>query len=114
MDLGDPAAEPRVLLHLGELVSEKQHLTVAGPRDQRVIGIVRMLDHETRVLHLLLAAHACQVALPALAIGRIGEHEVELVGRERVVGECRVLRSATMLSAAAPSPFSSRSALQMA
>ena len=44
--------------------------------------------------HVLLAAHALQVALPALAVGRIGEHEVELAGREGVVGERRVLRAA--------------------
>ena len=94
MDLGDPAAEGRVLLHLGELVGEKQHLTVAGPRDQGIFGIARMIDQETRVAHILLATHACQVTFPALAVGWIGKHEVELVGRKSVVGERRVLRSA--------------------
>ena len=47
-----------------------------------------MLQDETRVLDTGLAAHALQVSLPALAIGRIGEHEVELAGREGVGGEC--------------------------
>ena len=42
----------------------------------------------------VLAAHAFEVALPALAVGRIGEHEVELAGAEGVVGERRVLRAA--------------------
>ena len=42
----------------------------------------------------VLAAHALEVALPALAVGRIGEHEVELARREGVVGERRVLRAA--------------------
>jgi hypothetical protein len=53
-----------------------------------------VLDHETRVLESVLAAHALEVALPALPVGRIGEHEVELARREGVVGERRVLRPA--------------------
>lgn len=37
-------------------------------------------DHEARVLHFLFVAatQPVQVGLPALAIRRIGEHEVEL------------------------------------
>ena len=42
----------------------------------------------------LLAAHALQVAFPALPVGRIGQHEVELARRERVVGKCRPFRPA--------------------
>ena len=53
-----------------------------------------MLDHKARVPHFLLAAHALQIGLPALAVGRIGEHEVELAGREGVVGQGGVLGSA--------------------
>ena len=53
-----------------------------------------MLDDEARVAHVLLAAHAFEVGLPALAVGRIGEHEVELARREGVVGEGGVLRPA--------------------
>jgi hypothetical protein len=41
-----------------------------------------------------LAAHALLVGLPALAVGRVGEHEVELAAREGVVGERRVLGAA--------------------
>jgi len=55
--------------------------------DQMAITMDGVLDDEARVVHVLLAAHAFQVGLPALAVGRIGEHEVELVGREGVVGE---------------------------
>jgi hypothetical protein len=36
---------------------------------------------------VLLAAHALEVGLPALAVGRVGEHEVELHRREGVAGE---------------------------
>ena len=94
MHLGDPAAERRVLLHLRELVGEEEHLAVAGAGDQGVLGIARVLDDEARVAHVLLAAHALQVGLPALAVGRVREHEVELAGREGVVGERGVLRAA--------------------
>ena len=52
-----------------------------------------MLDHEARVAHVLLAAHTLEIALPVLAVGRVGEHEVELAGRKSVVGERRVFRS---------------------
>ena len=79
------------LLHLGEFVGEEEHLAVAGAGDQGVRGIAGVLDDEARVAHVLLAAHALQVGLPALAVGRVGEHEVELAGREGVVGEGRVL-----------------------
>ena len=41
-----------------------------------------------------LAAHPLEVGLPALAVGRIGQHEVELARREGVVGERRMLRPA--------------------
>ena len=53
-----------------------------------------MLDHEARVTHVLLAAHALQVGLPALAVGRVGEHEVELAGGEGVVDQGGVRRAA--------------------
>ena len=92
--LGDAAAELRVLLHLAEHVGQEQHLAVAGAGEQRVLGIARVLDDEARVPHALLAAHALQVALPALAVGRIAEHKVELAGRKGVVGQRRVLRPA--------------------
>ena len=61
---------------------------------RRVLGVAGVLDDEARVLDAALAAHALQVALPALAVGRIGEHEVELARREGVVGQRRVLRAA--------------------
>ena len=82
------------LLHLGELVGEEQHLAVAGAGDQGVFRIAAMLDHEAWVAHVLLSAHVLKVGLPALAVGRVGEHEVELAGREGVAGERRVLRPA--------------------
>ena len=57
-------------------------------------GSSRVLDDEPVIVHVLLAAHALKVGLPALPVGRIGEHEVELAGGEGVVGEGGVLRAA--------------------
>ena len=57
-------------------------------------GVAAVLDDEARVAHVLLAAHAFEVGLPALAVGRVGQHEVELARREGVVGEGGVLRAA--------------------
>ena len=92
--LGDAAAECGVLLHLGELAGQEQHLAVAGAGHQGVLGIARVFDHEAGVAHVALAAHALQVGLPALAVGRIGEHEVELAARVGVVGQGGVLGAA--------------------
>ena len=82
------------VLHLAEHVGQEQHLAVARARERASIRIARVLDDEARVLDPVLAAHALEVALPALAVGRIREHEVELARRERVVGQRRVLRPA--------------------
>jgi len=92
--LGDAAAERRASLHLREHVGQEEHLAVARSGDERIFLVARMLDQEARVLEALLAAHSLQVTLPALAIGRIGEHEVELTRGERVVVERRVLGAA--------------------
>ena len=89
--LGNAAAKGSILLHLREFVGEEQHLAIAGAGHQGILGIVRVLDHEAGVAHVALAPHALQVGLPALAVGRIGEHEVELARREGVVGQGRVL-----------------------
>ncbi len=94
VDLSDAAAELRALLHLGELVGEEEHLAIARAGNQGVLWITRMLDHEPRIAHVLLAAHALQVGLPVLAVGRVGEHEVELARREGVVRKCGVFRAA--------------------
>ena len=52
-----------------------------------------MDDHESGVLHVALAPRALQIALPTLHIEWIGEHEIELVRRKRVVGEDSMLGS---------------------
>ena len=94
MDLGDAAAEPGAPLHLGKLVREEEHLAVAHARDQRVFRIAIVLDQKAWIAHALLAAHALKIGLPALTVGWIGEHEIELAGGEGVVCQCRMLRAA--------------------
>ena len=77
-----PSAD--VAVHLRRHVGEEEHLPVAGAGDERqFLALVHHL--EARVAHAVLAAHRFEVLLPALAVGRVGEHEVELLGREGVV-----------------------------
>ena len=92
--LGDPAAELRLVLHLRDEVREEEHLPVARAGHERVLGVAVVLDDEARILDPALAAHPLEVALPALAVRRIREHEVELARGERVVRERRVLGAA--------------------
>ena len=46
-----------------------------------------MLDEKAWVFDPVLASHAFEIALPALTIGWIRKHEVELARRERIVRE---------------------------
>ena len=52
-----------------------------------------MFDHEAEVAQFACPP-ALHVGLPALAVRRIGQHEVEPPRRERVVGQRGVLRAA--------------------
>jgi hypothetical protein len=54
VDLGDAAAQRRVVLHLAEHVGEEQHLAVAGAGDQRVFRVAGVLDDEAGVAHAFL------------------------------------------------------------
>ena len=93
MDLGDAAAECRLVVHLRGHVGKKEHLPVAGAGDDRQF-LALVHDLEAGVAHAVLAAHRLEVLLPALPLGRVGEHEVELLRREGVVGECGPFRAA--------------------
>ena len=80
-------------VHLRRHVGEEEHLAVAGAGDEReFLALVHHL--EARVAHAVLAAHRFEVLLPALAVGRIGEHEVELLRGEGVVRERGPFRAA--------------------
>jgi len=46
-----------------------------------------MLDEKARVFDPVLASHALEVALPALAVGRVAQHEIELTRGECIVSE---------------------------
>ena len=91
MDFGDAAAEGRVVIHLRRHVGEEEQLAVAGARDEGEFFAV-VHDFEARVAHAVLAAHLFQVFLPALAVGRIGQHEVELLRGEGVVRKSGMFR----------------------
>ena len=88
MDLGDAAPERGGALHLGDVVEEEEHLPVGRAGDHREL-VAGVLHDEARVLDALLAAELLRVDLPALAVGRVGEHEVELGAREAVGRERR-------------------------
>ena len=86
-----PSAD--LCVHLRRHVGEEEHLPVAGAGDERQL-LALVHDLEARVAHAVLAAHRLEVLLPALPVGRIGEHEVELLGREGVVRERGPFRAA--------------------
>ena len=44
-----------------------------------------MVHLEAQILHVFLAAHHLQILLPALAIGRVGEHEIKHHPRKGIV-----------------------------
>src|SRR5271170_4914137 len=94
MDFCDAASQFRFLLHLGQHVSQEEHLSVAGTCDQREFIVLSVSDNEPRVLDAVLAAHAFQIALPALAVRWVGEHEVKFFGGKSVSGESRMLGAA--------------------
>ena len=72
------------------MLGEEQHLAVAGAGDQRIFRIALMLDEKARIAQVALATQTVEVALPALAIRRIGEHEIKFVGWKSVAGQRRV------------------------
>ena len=91
MDLGDAAAQRGVALHLAQHVGQEHHLAVAGTSKKRELGVAVVPHEEARGLDAGLAAHALQVALPAPAVGRVREHEVELTSGKGVGGEGRAV-----------------------
>ena len=76
--LGDAAAQRGILLHLAQHVSKEHHLAVAGARDKGEVRVAVVLYDKALIDQVLLAPHALQIALPTLAVRRIGEHEVEV------------------------------------
>ena len=82
------------MLHFAEHVCQEQHLAVAGAGDQRIFRVVGVVDDEAGIVHVLFAAHAFKVGLPAFAVGRVGEHEIKIHCRPSIVGEGGVLGAA--------------------
>ncbi|OPY18726.1 MAG: hypothetical protein A4E74_00376 [Syntrophus sp. PtaB.Bin075] len=87
VDLGDAAAEVGGVLHLGKLIDQEHELPVRGTGDHLIFRVAAVLGDKAWVLDFALAAQALQIGLPALAVGRIGKHEVELLRREGIAGE---------------------------
>ena len=100
VNLGHPAAQGRVALHLaghvGHVghVGQEEHLPVAGPGHEGVFGTAPVVDQEALVLEAGLPAHAVQVSLPTFPVGGIAEHEIKGPGLKGIVGEGGVLGTA--------------------
>ena len=76
--------------HLGHEVGEEEQLAIRRARDER--KFLATVNHlEAVVGHSILATHLLQVALPRLAVRWVGEHEVEPLGAEAVVGQRRLI-----------------------
>ena len=78
------AAQRRVVLHLLQLVHQEHELPIAGAGEELEFGVATVADDKAWVVQALFAAHAFEVGFPALAVGWIREHEVELVRLERI------------------------------
>ena len=77
-----------------QLVHLEHELPVAGAGDELEFGVARVADDEARVIEFLLAAHAVQIGLPTLAVGRVGDHEIEFAAAELVGGQGGFVRAA--------------------
>ena len=90
MYLHNAAAQRGILLHLADVVEQKEQLAVRGARDhgQRLAFLRDSVEAGIEDFLLFAHGHLVGVGLPALAIRRIGQHEIEgargvLVGGER-------------------------------
>ena len=87
MNQRDAAAQRRVVFHLLQLIHQEHELSVAGAGDKLELSIARVADDEALVIEFLLAAHALQIGLPTLAVGRVGDHEIKFARTELVSGQ---------------------------
>ena len=93
MNFGDAAAKLGLVIHLRRHVGEKKQLAVAGSGDEgKFLAVVH--DLETRVAHGFLAAHLLQIFFPAFAVGRIRQHEIELLRGKRIMRQRGMFRAA--------------------
>ena len=73
-------AQRRVRFHLRHIVQQEQELPVTGAREHGKLFAAFKVGVESGVENLLFAAHLIGVCFPALAVWRIGEHEIKLPG----------------------------------
>src|SRR5450759_2304536 len=105
MYFSDSTAEWRILLHLRNHVGKEEHLSITGTRDEGVFGITSMLDEKAGIFEAALPAHAFKIALPALAVRRIRQHEIKLAGRKGIVRKRGVFRTANNVVSSFAIPF---------
>ncbi len=87
VNLGNAATQRGVMLHLAELVHQEHELPITGAGNKAEFRVAVMLNDEAVIEDVLLAAHALEIDLPALAVRRIREHEIEFLSRKGIGGE---------------------------
>ena len=89
MYLHNAAAQRGILLHLADVVEQKEQLAVRGARDhgQRLSVLRGGVEAGIEDFLFLAHGHLVGVGLPALAIRRIGQHEIEGAGGVLVAGK---------------------------
>ena len=89
MHLDNAAAQRRILLHLADVVEQEQQLTIrrTGNHRKRLAICGGSVEAGVEDFLLLAAGHALRVGLPALAVGRICQHEVERTRRMLIAGQ---------------------------
>ncbi len=93
VNLRNATTQRRFVVHFGRHVGKEKHLSIAGTGYKR--HFFALVHHfKARIAHTVLAAHGFKVFLPALAVRRVGEHEVELLRRESIVRKRRPFRAA--------------------
>ena len=87
MNLGNTAPQRTLMVHFRYHVGQEQQLAITGAGHQRIFGIIGMIDLEAGVAHAILAPHIFQVFFPALTVGGIGKHKIELFGGESIMSQ---------------------------
>ena len=78
-------------LHLVDHLHQEQQLAIRGARGGVyglfIAPIIRQLHLKARINDLLTLLDVLDLATPALAVGRVGEHEIKAFGGKLIAGE---------------------------
>ena len=66
---------------------------------ERKFGIAAVFHQKAGIAEAALVAQTGQIALPTLAVGRVGEHEVKFVAGESVRCKCRAVMDVSCVAA---------------